>query len=83
MNAIRQVSWSERLLVLAVAALIVLSAREAWAATSSLRRADCEATNWCSGSEPEVNCTQCCQEQQYEDGWCYSYEPGIQGCLCI
>lgn len=83
MNAIRQVSWSERLLVLAVAAVVALSAREALAATNSLRRADCEATNWCSGSNPDGNCRDCCRAQQFEDGFCYSYDPGIQGCLCI
>ena len=82
MNAIRQVSWSERLLVLAVAAMLAFSAREAWATTSSLRRADCEATNWCSGDNPEENCDACCDNGQL-GGWCYSFDPGIQGCLCF
>lgn len=78
MEALRQVSWTHRLMAVAMAAMIVFSVKEAWGATSSLRREDCEVTNWCSGPDPQQNCDDCC----HAPSTCYSYDPGIQGCLC-
>jgi hypothetical protein len=68
-------------MVLAAIAVVALSAREALAATRTLRKADCEVTNWCSVSTQ--NCTECCQENSYKDGMCFSFDPGIQGCICV
>ena len=79
MRHIQQASWNHRLLAIATALVVGFSAREALAASSSLRKEDCEATNWCSGSEPELNCKICCDNP---DAFCFSYDPGIQGCLC-
>lgn len=80
MKGMSQVSWSQRIMAIAMASVIAFSAREAVAATSSLRKTDCEATNWCSGPFPDQNCNECCQG---DGGMCYSYDPGIQGCLCF
>lgn len=79
MKSLRQASWSQRLMAVAMAAAIAFSARDAIAATTTFSKTDCEATNWCSGDDPQGNCRTCCQG----DGLCYSYDQGIQGCLCL
>lgn len=81
MKRISDVPWARRLMVVAAFAVIGLSAREAMAATRTLRKMDCEVTNWCSLGAG--NCTDCCKQNQYEGGMCYSFDPGIQGCLCF
>ncbi len=82
MRHIADVPWTQRLMVLAALVVIALSAREAVAATTTLRQADCGVTNWCSlGQE---NCDDCCGGgvPPTGGGLCYSDDPGIQGCLC-
>ena len=79
MRQILDVSWTQRLMVLAAVAVVALSAREAVAATTTLRRVDCTVTNWCSLGQN--NCDKCCPDPE-QGGWCYSEDPGIQGCLC-
>jgi len=70
--------WGRGALVLAFALALSFTAREAVASARSLR-ADCSQPNWCTGATPETNCNDCCQGA---GGWCYSLDPGIQGCLC-
>ena len=79
MSRITKVPWKQRLMMVAAAVVVGFSSREAVAATQTLRKVDCDATNWCSGGSPEKNCNDCCYSGA---GLCYSYDPGIQGCLC-
>lgn len=80
MQRIAQVPWTQRLMVVAAAVVVGFSSREAIAATKTLRQADCSATNWCTGNDPAFNCFLCCNSSA--GGVCYSYDQGIQGCLC-
>lgn len=82
MNAFPRDAVSRSLLVIAAIALVVASTREAFAAVRTLRKADCEVTNWCSlGQE---NCNDCCGGGAPPEGGglCYTDDPNVQGCLC-
>lgn len=80
MRYIAEVPWMQRLMVLAAVAIVGLSAREAVAATTTLRKKDCTVTNWCSLGQS--NCDECCGGEPPLGGLCYSSDPEIQGCLC-
>jgi hypothetical protein len=71
-----------------VAAALAVGAREALAGGPAVRTANCPAEyNWCAPSlsgDPDANCDECCQAEEFEGGFCNSYaETENQGCICI
>ena len=79
MSRITKVPWKQRLMMVAAAVVVGFSSREAVAATKAMQGTNCDATNWCSGTDPNGQCDHCCGPN---GGLCYSYDEGIQGCLC-
>lgn len=74
-------------MVFAVGAL-AFGANEAYAASSAVNTPNCASNyNWCAPSKSgngDVNCRDCCRENNSPDGLCISYaETTDQGCLCF